>query len=345
MGTRVLVTGATGYIAGFCIAELLDHGYAVRATVRDLDATGSRAHLTELAGRTGGELEFVAADLDRDEGWAAAVAGCDHVLHVASPLPPAAPADADELIRPAVEGTRRVLNAAAASGTVRRVVLTSSTAAITAGRERDDDTVRTEADWSVPERSPAYPRSKTLAERAAWDLVRDLPDGRSLELVVVNPGMVTGPLQRAAVGTSSELILRLLAGSLPGLPRLGFSLVDVRDVAVAQRLALETPAAAGNRYVLAGEQVWVREIAGILAEEFGPRGYRVPRRPLPYWLLWLVARFDPTVRMTLYLVGRRERVSAAKARCELSWTMRPYRETIVDAAASMIEHGLVRPRR
>lgn len=344
MSTRVLVTGATGYIAGYCIAELLEHGYSVRATVRDLAATGRRAHLTELAERTGGELEFVAADLDRDEGWPAALDGCAYVLHVASPFPPAKPKDAEDVIRPAVDGTLRVLRAAAASGTVKRVVLTSSIGAVV--WHPDDAAVRTEEDWSVLEISPAYEQSKTLAERAAWDLVADLPAGQSLELVAVQPGMVIGPVQHAATpGTSSQLILRLLTGSVPGAPRLGFAFVDVRDLAVAQRLALESPVAAGNRYILAGEHLWARDIAKLLAEEFGPRGFRVPTRPLPTWLLWLVGRFDPTVKMSLDYVGRRQTLSSAKAERELSWTGRPYRETIVDAADSMIEHGLARPRR
>ncbi|MEU8896722.1 aldehyde reductase [Nocardia sp. NPDC048505] len=339
MGTRVLVTGATGFVAGWVISELLEHGYAVRATVRDLAAPDKRAHLTAR----GGELEFVAADLERDAGWAEAVSGCAAVLHVASPFPATPPADERELIGPAVEGTLRVLRAAAAAGTVRRVVLTSSIAAIAHGHARHD-VIRTEADWSVVAESAAYQKSKTLAERAAWDFVAA---EQPFELVAVNPGMVLGPLQSAtATSTSHEPVRRLLAGAVPGAPRVGWATVDVRDLAVLHRLALEQPAAAGNRYIAAGEHVWMRELGDILAAEFASRGYRVPTRTLPDLLVRAVALFDKGVRLTVPTLGVAERLSADKARRELGWTMRPVRDSVLDTAASLIEHGIVhRPRR
>ncbi|WP_454197453.1 SDR family oxidoreductase [Nocardia sp. Marseille-Q1738] len=339
MSTRVLVTGATGFVAGHVIAELLEHGYAVRATVRDLGATGKRAHLVELAERTGGDLEFTQADLDRDDGWAAAVSGCTEVMHVASPFPATPPDDERELIDTAVEGTLRVLRACAAAGGVRRVVLTSSIAAIVSGHATD--ALRTEADWTVVERSPAYQKSKTLAERAAWDLVGKLPAGDAFELVVVNPGMVLGPVLSAVTSTSHEPVRRLLARDMPGTPRVGWAPVDVRDLAVAHRLALETPEAAGNRYICAGEHLWMDEIARILAGEFGPRGFRVPTRRLPNWVVRAVAIFDKGVRLTLPALGRTELLSAEKARRELGWTMRPVRETVLDTAESLLQHGIV----
>lgn len=338
---KVLVTGATGFIAGYCIQELLTHGYAVRGTVRNLataDGNGATAHLHALAQRTGGLLELVEARLDADAGWAEAVDGCTYVWHLASPNPPAAPKDEDELIRPAVEGTLRVLRAAAASGTVRRVVLTSSIDAIRHGHDRADHDVYTEADWSDPDRSDAYPKSKVYAERAAWDFVRD---GR-LELVTINPGLVLGPLLRAERTTSVEVIRLLLARQIPAVPRLGFAVVDVRDVAVAHRLAMEIPEAAGNRYICAGEHMWLGEIAAVLAAEFAPRGYRIPSRPLPYWLMWTVARFDRTVRLGLRLYGLPASVSADRAKRELGWTTRPARESIVDTAESLLRLGVVR---
>ncbi|MEU6187922.1 aldehyde reductase [Nocardia sp. NPDC047038] len=343
MSTRVSVTGATGFVAGHVIAELLEHGYAVRATVRDLADTGKRAHLVELARRTGGELEFAQADLNGDDGWAAAVAGSAAVLHVASPFPTTPPDDERELIDTAVEGTLRVLRACAAAGTVRRVVLTSSIAAIVAGHT--EDVLRTEADWTVVERSPAYQKSKTLAERAAWDFVARLPAGERFELVVVNPGMVLGPVLSTTTSTSHEPIRRLLAGDVPGTPRVGWAPVDVRDLAVAHRLAMETPEAAGNRYICAGEHLWMGEMARILTEEFGPRGFRVPTRQLPNWLVRGVAIFDKGVRLTLPALGRTESLSAEKARRELGWTMRPVRETVLDTAESLLQHGIVEPPR
>jgi len=331
------VTGATGFIAGHCIEELLTHGYPVRGTVRDL-ATADVAHLHAIAERTGGSLELVEARLDADGGWTEAVAGCAYVWHVASPNPPEVPKHEDELIRPAVDGTLRVLRAAAASGTVRRIVLTSSIAAIVAGYDKSDRRVRTEADWSNVDGSTAYPKSKFYAERAAWDFVRD----HGLELVTINPGLVLGPLLHAERTGSVEVIRQLLSREVPAVPRIGFAPVDVRDIAIAHRLAMQTPEAAGNRYICAGGPMWMGDIAAVLAEEFGPRGYRIPTRPLPYWLMWTIARFNPTVRFALDFVGRLQLVSSDKAERELGWTTRPARESIVDTADSLLRYGVVR---
>lgn len=332
--TTVLVTGATGFIAGHCIEELLTHGYAVRGTVRD-PATADVAHLHALAQRTGGSLELVAARLDDDAGWAEAVDGCTYVWHVASPNPPAVPEDAGDLIRPAVDGTLRVLRAAAASTTVRRVVLTSSTDAITHGHP--DSRVHTEADWSDPDRSGPYPRSKLYAERAAWDFVAD----HALELVTMNPGLVLGPVQHAHRTTSMEVIRKLLSREMPAVPHIGFSVVDVRDVAIAHRLAMETSEAAGNRYILAGEHLWMGDMAAVLAAEFVPRGYQVPTRRLPYWLMWMIARFDKAIGLALSLVGQQQLVTAGKAVAELGWGTRPAPQSITDSAESLLHYGVV----
>ena len=320
---RVLVTGASGFIAGHCIAELAAHGYEVRGTVRP----SSRDQPVEGAG------VIVRADLGSDEGWAEAVADCDYVLHVASPFPLEDPADPDEVVRPAVEGTLRVLRASARSGTVRRVVLTSSMAAIRPPRPLSRPL--TEDDWAVPDPRDPYQMSKTLAERAAWDFIKDTP---GLELTVINPGMTLGPVRHAGgrLSTSLEPVRRLLARQAPGVPRLGWNTVDVRDLAIAHRLAMEITAAAGNRYICAGPHLWMGDMAAILA-----RKYRVPRRPVPFWLLWLISRFDPTVRGVLPDVGRSVEVSAAKARRELGWTTRPARQTLLDTAASLVGHGFV----
>ncbi|MCO1658912.1 SDR family oxidoreductase [Pseudonocardia humida] len=333
----VLVTGATGFIAGHCIAELIAHGYAVRGTVRSLSSAKAE-HLHRL----GGSLELVEARLDADDGWAAAAAGCTAVLHVASPFPPEAPKDEDELIRPAVDGTLRVLRAAAAGGTVRRVVLTSSVAAVTAGNTSDPAHPLTEADWSTPEEATPYAKSKTLAERAAWRFAAE--DG-GVELVSINPGMVLGPLQHPGLNTSLEAIQRLLSGGMPAVPMLGFAPVDVRDLATAHRLALESPKAPGNRYICAGPHTWLLDMARTLAADLTPHGHRVPTRRLPNWAFRLAARFDPTLRLALAFVGREEHLSSAKAADELGWTMRPTAETVVDTGRSLVEHGLARGRR
>jgi dihydroflavonol-4-reductase len=336
----VLVTGASGYIAGHCIRELLEHGYQVRGTVRSLARTDRVAHLRALAEHTAGSLEFVEAELDTDDGWAAAVAGCAYVLHVASPNPPAIPKHEDDVVRPAVDGTLRVLRACADSGSVRRVVLTSSIVAIIL--DGDADRVHTEDDWSDPENCPPYAKSKTLAERAAWDFVAGLPDERRFELVTINPGFVLGPLLAREVGLSVEGLRKMLDREVPGSPRIGMAIVDVRDTATLHRLAMERPEAAGNRYLCAGEHMWMQEVAQVLAEEFNPRGYRVPTGRLPYWLMWIIGRFDRTARLALYFVDRRESVTADKAVRELGWTMRPVKQTIVDTGHSLVDLGLLR---
>jgi dihydroflavonol-4-reductase len=322
MPGKVLVTGASGFIAGHCVSELASHGYTVRGTVRE---PRKAAHLAGIA-------ELVHADLESDDGWKDAVAGCDYVLHVASPFPISDPADENDLIRPAVEGTLRVLRASTACGTVKRVVLTSSVTAIR-GDSAGDRTL-TEDDWTDPGAShDAYQKSKTLAERAAWEFAA--ADGR-LELAVINPGLVFGPVQHAAVSTSLEPVRRLLARDVPGLPRLGWAVVDVRDLAVAHRLAMEAQGAAGQRYICAGPHLWMSDMAAILATR-----YRVPTRRVPYWLLWAAARFDSDIRSVLDDVGKRETVSADKAKRELDWTMRPIGETLLDTAASLVDYRLV----
>ena len=340
----VLVTGATGYIAGHCIRELLEHGYRVRGTVRSLADPTKTEHLRRIAAQLGGSLELVEADLTADRGWRDAAAGCTYVQHVASPFPAEVPKDEMDLIRPAVDGAKRVLQASADSGTVKRVVMTSSVAAVAFGHKDTNGAVRTEADWSIAENCDAYPKSKTLAERAAWDFVAALPTEKRFELAVINPGFVLGPLLNADQGTSGELVRKLMAREMPACPEIGFAPVDVRDVAIAHRLAMELPQAAGNRYICAGEHLWVQDMAKVLAAEFNPRGYRVPTGHLPYWLMWVFARFDKAVRLALTFVGRKELVSSAKAQRELGWTMRPVRESIIDTAQTMIEHRIVAAR-
>jgi dihydroflavonol-4-reductase len=324
MSDLVLVTGASGYLAGHVITELVDHGFRVRGTIRSTAHTRALDHLP--AG-----VELVEADLNSDTGWDTALSGCRFVAHTASPFPGGTPKDENELIQPAVDGTGRVLRAAAAAG-VERVVLTSSLAAITGGNTFGH--VLTEQVWADPEGIDAYSKSKTLAERAAWDFAAAHPE---LELAVVNPGMIIGPIQHAGEpGTSVGGIRTLLAREMPGVPRLEFATVDVRDAAVAHRLALTTPQAAGNRYILAREQLSFPDMARILATR-----YRISTRVLPDFLVRLVARFDANARTAVGYLGRTEHVSTAKARNELGWTQRPIEQTLFDTAESLVRFGLV----
>jgi nucleoside-diphosphate-sugar epimerase len=330
---KVLVTGATGFVAGFCVRELLEHGYDVRGTVRNLK-TADVAHLRAL-----GEVELAQATLDADEGWAPAVAGCDYVLHVASPIPFKAPRHEDELIRPALDGTTRVLAAAAQAG-VKRIVYTSSVDVVTRNRATIGQ-VHTEEDWSDLAECNAYAKSKLLAEKAAWRLAGE----RGLELAAVLPGAIIGPQLQVRKDSSADIVRRMLAGEMPAIPPLSLAFSDVRDLAVAHRLAMEVPAAAGNRYICAGGPVWMGDIARMLKDEFAPRGYRVSTRPVPPWVIRVAALVSDEAKLAADMVGAAHEISAEKARRDLGWTQRPVRQTILQAAELLIEQGIVRPRR
>lgn len=341
MSERVLVTGGSGYVASFCIAQLLNEGVAVRTTVRSLAREPEvRAAVGRLAKDSAGRLEVVAADLTADDGWPPACAGCSAVLHVASPLPSKNPKHDDELVGPAREGALRLL-AAAKGGGVRRVVMTSSTAAVTYGFGSRREPF-TEADWSDPQNrsdSSAYERSKVIAERAAWDW--HAREGGTLELVTVCPGAVIGPVLGRDFSASIDIVKKLIDGSLPGLPRFGWPLVDVRDVADLHVRAMRGDRAAGQRYIGAGPFWWMADVARTLRERVPEVARKVPRYRLPNWLVRLTSAFDPVVRGRLFELGKERPVSADKARHELGWTPRPNEDAVVDTAKSLVAERLV----
>ena len=327
----VLVSGGSGYLGGRCVVELLRQGYAVRTTVRDL------AKAAEARARIGSELDpgdrltVLKADLNSDEGWAEAVAGCDYVLHVASPFPAAQPKDPDELIVPAREGTLRVLRAALDAG-VRRVVVTSSVAAVR-GSADSAAAPLTEADWSDPDDTALtpYARSKTIAELAAWELVRER--GEEERLAVINPGAILGPVLGGERSTSLQMVERLLKG-MPGTPRIGFSVVDVRDVADLHILAMTAPEAGGERYLAIARFQWMADVAEVLRQRLGPEAAEVPKRSIPNFVVRGMALFDPAARSVVPQLGHRVELSNAKAR-GLGWKPRPVEETIADTGRSL----------
>ncbi|MGD8826060.1 MAG: aldehyde reductase [Myxococcales bacterium] len=338
----VLVTGASGFIGLHCVLQLLQQGYRVRGSVRNqARADEVRETMEANAGvGLGDRLEIVEADLTRDEGWADAVRGCSYVLHVASPFPNRAPEHEDELIKPATEGTLRVLKAAAEAG-VKRVVVTSSLAAVSGGHPVDNARVYTEDDWSIVERCPPYPKSKTLAERAAWDFVASLEGDASMELCVINPGAVLGPVLNRHYSTSGEIVRKLMAKELPGTAKLGFAWVDVRDVASAHIAAMTVPEAAGQRFCCAIEFSWIDEVADILARRFGPEGWKVPTRKLPNLVVRIIAMFDPTVKTVVSDLGRVRQVSSDRIRSVLNWQPHSLEEMTVSMGETMIEQGIV----
>lgn len=340
--TTVLVTGASGFIGLHCVLQLLKEGYRVRGTIRSQGRANEvrEAMSAHLDADVVTRLELVEADLSRDDGWEDAARGCTYVLHVASPFPNRVPEHEDELIKPAKEGTLRVLRAAADAG-VRRVVLTSSLAAVSGGHPHDNSRVFTEEDWSIVDACPPYPKSKTLAELAAWEFVDGLEGDAPMELSVINPGAVLGPVLNRHYSTSGEVVRKLLMRELPGTAKLGFPWVDVRDVASAHIAAMTIPEAAGERFCCAIEFAWIGEVADILAKRFGPDGWKVPTRKLPAFLVRIVALFDPTVKVVVSDLGRVRNVSSERIRKVLDWKPHSLEEMSVSMGETMIEQGIV----
>jgi nucleoside-diphosphate-sugar epimerase len=341
--SRVLVTGGSGFIGSHCLLQLLAQGHEPRASVRNLTrADDVRAMLAQGGAEDPADrLSFVAADLESDAGWEEAVSGCDYVLHVASPFPASMPRDENELIVPAREGALRVLRAARDAG-VKRVVLTSSFAAIGYGAEGRTAPF-TEEDWTNPTGRDVQPytKSKTLAERAAWDFIAS--EGGALELAVINPVGVFGPELAPDYSTSVLIIKRLMDGSVPGCPKLYFGAVDVRDVADLHIRAMTDPAAKGQRFLaVAGDFMSMIEISNVLRAELGDAARRVPKRELPDWLVRLAALFDAQIRQAVPELGKRKNASNEKARRLLGWEPRSNKEAVVATAQSLIDLGLLK---
>jgi dihydroflavonol-4-reductase len=330
----VLVTGGSGFLGGWCLVELLRRGHRVRTTVRNPSREPEVRSMLASEVEIGDRLSVLQADLRSDEGWAQAVEGCDYVLHVASPFPPSQPKDPDELIVPAREGTLRVLRAALDAG-VKRVVVTSSIAAVrNAGQPAHQPL--TEEDWTDPENPnlTPYAQSKTIAEQAAWSLVRERDQAD--RLTAVNPGAIIGPVLSDDRSYSLQAIERMLDG-IPGLPRLGFNFVDVRDVAALQAIAMSSPEAAGERLIAAGRWMWMADIAKILRERLGDRAAKVPTRNVPNVLVRAMSVFDTDLRSVTPDLGHELIASDEKARTRLGWAPRPSEETVVDCAESLLE--------
>jgi nucleoside-diphosphate-sugar epimerase len=334
----VLVTGGSGYLAGWVIAEVLNEGYSVRTTLRTPSREDEvRESVARISHHTD-RLSFATADLTKDEGWAEAAAGCKYVLHVASPFPPEQPKDPDELIVPAREGTLRVLNAALDAG-AERIVVTSSVAAIDKPAGERPGRVLTEQDWtdgSSEEFSP-YARSKTIAEEAAW--ARAEERGAKDKLATVNPGAIIGPVINDDHSFSLQLVERMLKGE-PAVPKLGFSLVDVRDIAKLQLAAMTDPAAGGNRFIGVARFTWMSEIAKTLRDELGDDARKVPKFTAPNLLIRAMGLFDGSVKSIIPSLGVKTEYSHDHATEVLGWEPRPVPESVLDTARSMLAAGL-----
>lgn len=337
MAGTVLVTGGSGYIAGFLIRQLIENGWTVSATVRSLQREDEvRGWLAIDTSK----LRFFAADLENDAGWAEAMAGCSHVAHVASPFPLGVPKHADELVIPAREGALRALRFAKAAG-VKRFVLTSSMAAIAYGHGRGRD-LYDEADWTNLD-NPAvmpYPRSKTVAERAAREWAK--AEAPEIEFASVNPAAVFGPLLSDDLSTSIEVVKQLLEGKVPLCPDVGFGIIDVRDVADLHYRALTADAIRDERFVCSGPFLKFVDVANILTANLGSRARKVPTRKMPDWLLKLLAIVRPELKQVVAELGNVRGGDSSHAVQRLGWTMRPPEEAILATAQSLIERGIVK---
>jgi nucleoside-diphosphate-sugar epimerase len=339
--STVLVTGGSGFIGSHCILQLLAQGHQVRTTVRSLKREADVRATLKAHTDAGDRLSFFETDLERDAGWREAASGGEYVLHVASPIPPSVPKDENELIVPARDGALRVLRVARDAG-VKRVVLTSSMASIAYGL-KPQGKLFDETDWSDLSAPGigAYPKSKTIAERAAWDFVAR--EGGGIELSVVNPAAVLGPALGADFSPSLMLVQRLMDGAMPGCPRLYFGIVDVRDVADLHIRAMTHPAAKGERFLaLAGEVMSILEIAKVLKQRMGPAAARVPTRQIPDWLVRLAALRDPALKVLLPELGKIKNATNAKAKRMLGWQPRSNEEAIVASAESLQRLGLLK---
>jgi len=336
----VLVTGGSGFIAVYCILHLLAEGYTVRTTVRSDDKEHLARDMLRAAGvDPGGRLSFVRADLGSETGWREAAAGCRYVFHGASPTPNTMQGPEENWIAPARDGMLRVLRGARDAG-VGRVVLTSAFGTIAYGH-KPQTRPYTEEDWTDTSANiPPYQKSKTLAERAAWDFVTN--EGGGLELATVHPVAVLGPVLAKDFSHSITMIVRMMNG-LARVPKVNSGFVDVRDVADLHLRAMTSPAAIGQRFLaISGHSLWMIDLARILRRRLGKRARRVPTRELPNWILRLAALRDPNVRMMAAQVGKIMDASGAKAERLLQWRPRSVEDSLVDTAESLIRFGLVK---
>jgi nucleoside-diphosphate-sugar epimerase len=347
--TVVLVTGGSGFIASHLILQLLQKGYRVRTTVRNLSREPAVRTALATAGApsdTDTRLSFFAADLGSDNGWADAVQGCVYVHHVASPFPLELPKHEDDLIIPARDGTLRVLRAARDAG-VKRVVLTSSFAAIGYGWSTARKDIFTEKDWSIIDSSqgvtvPPYPKSKVIAERAAWDFMES--HGGDMQLAVINPGGVFGPVLGKEVTTSVQIIKKLMDGTMAfGCPQITLGIVDVRDIADLHIRAMLDPNAKGERFLGVADQgvLSFLDIARIIKAKRPEHAKKVGTVQLPNLLLRVAAMFDVSIRQMLPELGRLMQISNDKAKNRLEWAPRSTEESILDTVDSLVQGGLL----
>jgi dihydroflavonol-4-reductase len=336
---RVLLTGISGFLGGHVALELLRQGFAVRGSVRDLGKAGKVQATLAKAGADISRLDFVALDLTSDQGWDAAMEGVRYLQHIASPFVTSMPADRMELIRPAVDGTRRALEAALRAK-VEHVVLTSSTAAIMYGHDRSRTAPFTEADWTdlAGRGVNAYVESKTRAEKEAWAIMDRA--GRRDDLTAINPGAIFGPLLDDDPGTSIGLLKRMFDGSLPAAARISFSVIDVRDVAAAHVAAMTAPAARGRRFLVANGTYSLMQMADVIRAAIPERAAKLPRFEVPDWVVRLMGFVDKDVRGNLDELGVVKTADSAAVQALLGRPLIAPDEAVAASARDLVAHGI-----
>ena len=336
----ILVTGASGFVAIHTIIQLLEQGYAVRGTIRSLKKEADLRKTISRYVQANDRLEILPADLEQAAGWEGAMSGVETVLHVASPFPLFEPEKEDDLIIPAVQGTLRVLRAAHNAG-VKRVVQVSSVAAISSGHNGENKTF-TEADWSdLTKDIGAYAKSKTLAERAAWDFINGAENTNKMELATINPPLIMGPVPNKDFRTSIELVRTIMLGQVPGVGRIKMGVVDVRDVASAIILAMQIPEAAGKRWLVAADKsLWLKDIAELLHGKYAGK-YKINKIQFPSFLVRFIGVFDKKVSRVTQSLDWDYELSNANAKHILKWTPRPAEESVLAMAESLIEQGVI----
>jgi dihydroflavonol-4-reductase len=332
---KVLVTGATGFIGLHCIKQLLDRGYSVNGTLRSLDRQAEVIDTLERNNTPTRHLSLFEVDLNRDSGWDSAIRDCNYVVHVASPFV-LTDEDEDFFVKPAVEGVQRALKFSKKHN-VKKVILTSSFAAIHETLNDRQESFN-EEDWSNPNKPGIsfYAKSKTMAELAAWEFMEmEKPD---FSLTVINPVLVMGPSLSKDVGTSNSLVKNMINGSVPGTPRIHIGIVDVRDVASAHILAMESSSADGERIIVSEKELWVHEVAAILRDA----GFnKTPKVVFPKWLMKIVALFRKDLALMIPMIGKRRDVSSAKARELLGWRPMKAELSIIDTAQQLKDFDLL----
>lgn len=343
----VLVTGASGFVSPYIIKQLQENSYKVRGVVPNVDDEKKKEEkvkaLQNLCPEAANKLELVEVDSSKSDAWEEPVKGCQYVIHVISPFPNKESKDDNELVQPAVDETLAVLKACVAAKTVKRVVMTSSSAAITChGDAAGDSKAFTEEAWSDPSKLDPYGKCKTLAEKAGWEYIKELPDEDKIELTVINPSYVMGPVLPGTTCYSSEIVQVLLERSSLVIPKLNFAIVDVRDVASAHVKAMTLEEAAGKRFIVHANEMWMKDIAQVLAKEFKSQGYNVPTINCPNFVLQLRSLYDKEVKKYLPQVGKIFKLDNTKMKETLGITPKECKETIIDMAYSLIEAGVIK---